>query len=124
MPFRATHGQRRRLRVDGRRYKSCCGLHGHITCLRQPTREECARGFILDLVNQDFPGSKRHRITGRTYIPRHLQSEIVALDNREEQRIGYAIGDFEAPMWVLFVGAAVGGMFIGWLIRHRPRNRD
>ena len=49
---------------------------------------------------------------------------IVALDNRDEQRIGYAIGDFEAPMWVLIVGAAVGGMFIGWLIRHRPRNRD
>ncbi len=49
---------------------------------------------------------------------------IVALDNRNDARIGYAIGDANAPMWVLIVAAAVGGMIIGWLIRHRPRNRD
>ena len=49
---------------------------------------------------------------------------VVALDNRNDARVGYAIGDANVPVWVLIVASAVGGMIIGWLIRHRPRNRD
>ena len=47
---------------------------------------------------------------------------LVALDNRNDARIGYAIGDATVPVWFLVVAAAVGGMIIGWLIRHRPRD--
>ena len=47
---------------------------------------------------------------------------VVALDNRNKARVGYAIGDADIPVWFLIVAAAVGGMIIGWLVRHRPRN--
>ena len=49
---------------------------------------------------------------------------IVALDNRNDARIGYAIGDATVPVWFLIVASAAGGVIIGWLIRHRPRNHD
>jgi uncharacterized integral membrane protein len=48
---------------------------------------------------------------------------IVALDNRGDVRVGYAAGDANAPGWIVIVVAAVAGMFIGWLVRHRPRHR-
>jgi len=47
----------------------------------------------------------------------------VAMDNRDDVRIGYAIGDAEAPIWIVMIAAAFAGIVIGWLIRHRPRNR-
>ena len=49
---------------------------------------------------------------------------LVAMDNRDDVRVGYAIGDAEAPIWIVIILAAVAGVFIGWLIRHRPRHRD
>lgn len=48
---------------------------------------------------------------------------LVAMDNRDDVRVGYAVGDTQAPIWIVIVIAAVAGMFIGWLIRHRPRHR-
>jgi uncharacterized integral membrane protein len=48
---------------------------------------------------------------------------LVGLDNRDDVRVGYAVGDTTAPIWIVIIAAAVGGMIIGWLIRHRPRNR-
>ncbi|MCU1397233.1 MAG: hypothetical protein JWN62_342 [Acidimicrobiales bacterium] len=47
---------------------------------------------------------------------------IVALDNRSDVRVGYAIGEADAPVWIVLVASAVAGMIIGWLIRHRPRH--
>ena len=47
----------------------------------------------------------------------------VAMDNRDKVRVGYAVGDAEAPIGIVMVVAAVAGIIIGWLIRHRPRNR-
>jgi len=47
----------------------------------------------------------------------------VAMDNRDDVRVGYAIGDANAPIGIVLVIAAVVGMIIGWLIRHRPRTR-
>lgn len=47
---------------------------------------------------------------------------VVALDNRDDARVGYAIGDATVPVWFLIVAAAIGGMIIGWLMRHRTRN--
>lgn len=48
---------------------------------------------------------------------------LVAMDNRDDVPVGYVIGDVQAPMWIVIVLAAIAGMFIGWLIRHRPRRR-
>ena len=45
---------------------------------------------------------------------------IVALDNRSDVRIGYAVGDASAPIWIVLVASAVAGMIIAWLARHRP----
>ncbi|MCU1401269.1 MAG: hypothetical protein JWN62_4378 [Acidimicrobiales bacterium] len=45
---------------------------------------------------------------------------IVALDNRRDVRVGYAIGDADAPVWIVLVASAVAGIVIGWLVRHRP----
>lgn len=47
----------------------------------------------------------------------------VAMDNRKDVRVGYAVGDAEAPIWIVMIAAAVAGIIIGWLVRHRPRNR-
>ena len=48
---------------------------------------------------------------------------LVAMDNRDDVRVGYAVGDAEAPIWIVIIAAAVAGVFIGWLVRHRPRQR-
>jgi uncharacterized integral membrane protein len=48
---------------------------------------------------------------------------LVAMDNRDDVRVGYAVGDTNAPIWIVIIAAAVAGVFIGWLIRHRPRHR-
>lgn len=47
---------------------------------------------------------------------------VVAMDNREDVRVGYAIGDASAPIWIVVVAAAMAGMAIGWLMRRRPRS--
>ena len=49
---------------------------------------------------------------------------IVALDNRTNVRVGYSIGQAEAPVWIVLVASAVAGMIIGWLARHRPHRND
>lgn len=46
---------------------------------------------------------------------------VVALDNRDDVRVGYVLGDANAPIWIVLVASAVAGLVIGWLIRHRPR---
>lgn len=45
---------------------------------------------------------------------------VVALDNRDQVRVGYAFGDANAPIWIVLVAAAAAGIVIGWLVRHRP----
>ena len=46
----------------------------------------------------------------------------VALDNRDDVRVGYAIGEALAPGWIVILLSAVGGLVIGWLLRHRRRD--
>ena len=48
----------------------------------------------------------------------------VAMDNRDDVRLGYVVGDAQAPVWIVIVASALAGMVIGWIIRHRPRRRD
>jgi len=46
----------------------------------------------------------------------------VALDNRDDVRVGYVFGDASAPIWIVLVAAGIGGLIIGWLLRHRSRD--
>lgn len=46
---------------------------------------------------------------------------LVAMDNRHDVTLGYAVGEGQAPVWIVVVAAAIGGMIIGWLMRHRSR---
>lgn len=48
---------------------------------------------------------------------------VVAFDNRSDVRVGYAFGDAQAPIWIVMLLAAVAGLVVGWLVRHRPRHR-
>ena len=48
---------------------------------------------------------------------------LVAMDNRDDVRVGYAVGDAKGPIWIVMLAAAAAGVVIGWLVRHRPRNR-
>lgn len=48
---------------------------------------------------------------------------VVALDNREDARLGYVVGERLAPTWIVIVAAAAAGVVMGWLVRHRPRRR-
>ena len=45
---------------------------------------------------------------------------VVGMDNRRDVRVGYAFGDADAPIWIVLVAAAIAGMFVAWLVRHRP----
>lgn len=49
---------------------------------------------------------------------------VVALDNTDDVRVGYAIGDAHGPIWMVIALSAVGGLIIGWLLRIRRRHRD
>ena len=49
---------------------------------------------------------------------------VVAMDNRDDVRVGYSVGDASAPVWIVIVAAAASGLVIGWLIRHRPHRND
>ena len=40
---------------------------------------------------------------------------LVGFDNRSKVRIGYVVGDAQAPVWVVVVGAALAGMVIAAL---------
>ena len=46
---------------------------------------------------------------------------VVAFDNRDDVRIGYAFGSMEAPIWVVLLVAMAVGLLIGWLLRFRRR---
>ncbi len=47
----------------------------------------------------------------------------VAIDNRDDTRIGYVFGDVNAPLFVLLIISAIVGAAIGWLLLHRPHRQ-
>jgi uncharacterized integral membrane protein len=49
---------------------------------------------------------------------------LVALDNRRDVRVGYVVGDAQAPIWIVLVAAAIAGIVIAWLAKHRPHHRS
>ena len=48
----------------------------------------------------------------------------VALDNRQNVRVGWVIGDGDTPLALVVGLAAVAGAIIGWLVLHWPRRRS
>ena len=48
----------------------------------------------------------------------------LAIDNRDDTRIGYVFGDVNAPLFVFLILAAVIGAIIGWLLLRRPHRND
>jgi uncharacterized integral membrane protein len=46
----------------------------------------------------------------------------IALDNRDDVRVGYVVGDASAPLWLVIVVAVAVGMVFGWLLRFRRRD--
>jgi len=44
----------------------------------------------------------------------------LAVDNRHDVRLGYVVGDATAPAWMVVTAAAIGGVAVGWLVKHRP----
>ncbi len=46
---------------------------------------------------------------------------LVALDNRSKVRLGYVVGDADAPIWLAIAAAAVAGSVIGWAATHHSR---
>ena len=47
----------------------------------------------------------------------------LALDNRHDVRLGYVFGDANAPAWIVVIASGIGGIVIGWLLKHRPGRR-
>ena len=44
----------------------------------------------------------------------------LAVDNRHHVEVGYLVGDATAPAWMVLIASAIGGVVIGWLVKHRP----
>jgi uncharacterized integral membrane protein len=55
-----------------------------------------------------------------------LLAAIVAFaaDNRDNVRVGWVVGDGDAPLVVVLLVTALMGAIIGWLLLHRPRRHD
>ncbi len=56
-----------------------------------------------------------------------LLAAVVAfvVDNRSDVRVGWVLGDSEAPLAFVLLITAVAGAGVGWLLMHRPRpHRD
>ena len=43
-----------------------------------------------------------------------------AFDNRDNVRIGWVVGDADAPLVLVLLATAVVGAIVGWLLVHRP----
>jgi uncharacterized integral membrane protein len=47
----------------------------------------------------------------------------VALDNRQDVRVGWVVGDGQAPLLTVLLVAAATGALVGWLLLHRPQRK-
>ena len=47
---------------------------------------------------------------------------VIALDNEDDVRLGYVVGDASVPLWAVIVVAVIVGVVAGWLSRLRHRH--
>ena len=66
--------------------------------------------------------SHRAGTTARLVLGLVLLAVIVAfaVDNRDGVRIGWVVGDGEAPLVLVLLATALVGALMGWLLLHRP----
>jgi uncharacterized integral membrane protein len=83
----------------------------------------------MDEDNGTRTSARSQRVHDSTVIVRFLLIAaiivalvLVGLDNRDDVRVGYVVGEKQGPVWVVMVVAAVCGVIIGWLVKHRPRH--
>jgi uncharacterized integral membrane protein len=79
----------------------------------------------VETTRRSTPSSGVH--WGRIIVAIFLVAAIavVAIDNRDDTRIGYVFGDVNAPLFVVLIAAAIAGAITGWLLAHRPhRHQD
>ena len=82
------------------------------------------RGGMSDHSNVDVTARGIGGIVRVTIVALIIAAVVlIAVDNREDVRIGYVTGSADAPMWLVLVIAGVAGVIVGWLLRHRPRHR-
>lgn len=75
------------------------------------------------------PALHEHRASGtwaRLALGVLLLAMIVAfaVDNRDNVRIGWVVGDGSAPLVLVLLLTAVVGALIGWLLLHPPHHHD
>lgn len=77
---------------------------------------------------QDRDGRRRSAgETLRLVLGLVLLAALVAfvVDNSSDVRVGWVVGDAEAPLAFVLLITAVAGAGVGWLLMHRPRrHRD
>ena len=47
-----------------------------------------------------------------------------AFDNRDDVRIGWVVGDADAPLVLVLLATALVGALVGWLLLHRPTHHN
>jgi uncharacterized integral membrane protein len=76
----------------------------------------------------DSDHDQRPPARGRTATTARLVAGLVllvvivafAVDNRDDVRVGWVIGDGSAPLVLVLVVTAAVGALVGWLLLHRP----
>jgi len=79
---------------------------------------------MTDLAHHDQQAPVRHRAgtTLRIVVGLVLLAAIVAfaVDNRDQVRVGWIVGDGQAPLVLVLLATALVGAVMGWLLLHRP----
>jgi uncharacterized integral membrane protein len=83
------------------------------------TDERSANGVGHPGIGSGHDGARIFRVVALVALI--VAIVVVAMDNRDDVRLGYVFGDAQAPVWIAVVASAVAGALIGWLIKHRPR---
>jgi uncharacterized integral membrane protein len=73
----------------------------------------------------ESPDGRSAAGTARLVVGAVLLIALIAVivDNHKSVRVGYVVGDAEAPLFVVLVVAALAGAVIGWLFLHRRHRR-
>ena len=79
---------------------------------------------MTDITHDRRHASREHRAgtAVRLVLGLVLLAVIVAfaVDNRDEVRVGWVVGDGSTPLALVLLATAVVGAAVGWLLLHRP----
>ncbi len=72
-------------------------------------------------VDGETTGPERHTTRIVVAVVLVVVVAAIAIDNRQEAKVGFLFGDVRAPLIVVVIGATLVGIAIGWLLSHRSR---